>query len=216
MTRWVRVVAAGLVLVGAGGLAYGFYLPAKAALAQVLLERAWALSGDGATRPWPWAETWPVGRLEVPRLGMDLIVLAGAEGAALAFAPGHVDGSAAPGDTGNVVIAGHRDTVFRSLGLLRLGDEIWLEAPDGCRRRYTVERTEVVHESETSVLEPSTSAVLTLVTCYPLDGTRPGGPLRYVVRARDGSGVVRPPRMAGADVSGEHGVRPTRAEVVGS
>ncbi len=184
MTRWVRVVAAGLVLVGAGAVSYGLYLPAKAALAQVLLERAWACSGDAATRPWPWARTWPVGRLRVPRLDVDLIVLEGAEGAALAFAPGHVEGTAAPGEGSNVAIAGHRDTVFRFLGRLRLGDEVWLDAPDGRRRRYIVDRTAVVHESETAVLAPSMDAVLTLVTCYPLDGTRPGGPLRYVVRAR--------------------------------
>lgn len=180
----MRILAAGVVVVGAGALAYGFYLPAKAALAQVLLERAWARSGDTVTRPWPWAQTWPVGRLRVPRLDVDLVVLEGAEGAALAFAPGHVDGSAVPGEAGNVVIAGHRDTVFRFLGHLRLGDEIWLESPDGRGRRYTVERTEVVHESETLVMAPSADALLTLVTCYPLDGGRPGGPLRYVVRAR--------------------------------
>jgi sortase A len=171
-------VAAGLLL-----LAAGFSLPAKAVLAQVLLRRAWAATGDHPVRPWPWARTWPVARLEVPSLGIDEIVLAGDQGAALAFAPGHVDGTTEPGQPGNVVVAGHRDTVFAFLGDLGLGDELTLEAADGSIVSYTVTGTAVVHETDTAVLEPTDESILTLVTCYPLDGVRTGGGLRYVVRA---------------------------------
>jgi sortase A len=188
----VASVAAGVLL-----LAGGIYLPAKAALAQVLLRRAWAATGDHPVRPWPWARTWPVARLEVPVLGIDEIVLAGDQGAALAFAPGHVDGTAEPGQPGNVVVAGHRDTVFAFLGDLTLGDELTLEGADGSIVSYTVTGTAVVHETETSVLDPTDEPTLTLVTCYPLDGVRTDGPLRYVVRAtatgRDPGGHSRPP-----------------------
>ncbi len=193
----VTAVAGGTLL-----LAGGLYLPAKAALAQVLLRRAWASTGDHPARPWPWARTWPVARLEVPALGVDQIVLAGDEGAALAFAPGHVDGTAAPGEPGNIVLAGHRDTVFAFLGELALGDELRLETADGRRNSYVVASTSVVHETETAVLDPTAEATLTLVTCYPFDGARPGGPLRYVVRATGAGPWVRSAESPSDDVPG--------------
>jgi len=88
------------------------WIPVKAEVAQVLLHRAWgqAQRGNATPKPWPWADTWPVGRLRAPRYGVDEIVLAGASGSSLAFAPGHVDGTALPGHCGNCVIGGHRDT----------------------------------------------------------------------------------------------------------
>jgi sortase A len=209
------------MIAGAGLLAHGWYLPAKASLAQVLLRRAWAATGSQPVRPWPWADTWPVARLLVPRLGVDQIVLAGTEGAALAFAPGHVDSGAAPGDAGNIAIAGHRDTVFSYLGDLRIGDLLWLECADGTRRSYTVDQTAVVHERETSVLDPTAMPTLTLVTCYPLDARRPGGPLRYVVRAtargngrQDAAGRQMKSRISGQISSiGRFGPRQTATEM---
>ena len=174
------------ILLAAGGVAllYGLYLPAKAEMAQILLCRAWHLRSSGPVRPWPWCSTWPVARLRVPSLGIDQIVLAGDEGASLAFAPGHVESTASPGSAGHVGIAGHRDTVFRFLGRLRVGDFIWLEGREGARRCYRVDRTEVIHESDTWILQPTNDPQLTLITCYPLDATHPGGPLRYIVRAQ--------------------------------
>ena len=80
--RPMHAIALALMLLGAGGLGCGLYIPAKAVLAQQLLRRAWEHSAAGPARPWPWARTWPVARLEVPHLGIDQIVLAGAEGAA--------------------------------------------------------------------------------------------------------------------------------------
>jgi len=180
---WIRRLAIVLVVGGSLLLGSGLYLPAKAALAQILMRQAWSETGFDPVRPWPWAATWPVARLRVPALGVDQIVLAGDEGAALAFAPGHVDGTAPPGEPGNTVLAGHRDTVFAFLGRLRLGDELDLESADGARRSYTVTGTRVVDEHDTRVLDPTAEPTLSLVTCYPLDGTRPGGPLRYVVTA---------------------------------
>lgn len=178
-----RLVAVALMVGGLLLLAGGLWMPAKAALAQVLLRQAWSQSDGEPIRPWPWARTCPVARLTVPSLGIDRIVLEGDQGAALAFAPGHVEGTAAAGEDGNIVLAGHRDTVFRFLGKLELGDELKLESADGGNRTYVITDTAVVHEDDTTVLDPTDEPTLTLVTCYPLDGTRPGGPLRYVVVA---------------------------------
>ena len=179
----IRRLAIALVVGGSLLFGSGLYLPAKATLAQVLMRQAWSETGSDPVRPWPWAETWPVARLRVPSHGVDQIVLAGDEGAALAFAPGHVDGTVLPGELGNIVLAGHRDTVFAFLGKLKLGDELNLESADGALRSYTVTATHVVDEHDTRVLDPTAESTLSLVTCYPLDGTRPGGPLRYVVSA---------------------------------
>src|SRR5256885_5874975 len=99
-----------LVALGAWQLGRGAWIQAKAWLAQSLIAHAWArtLSGERQAKPWPWADTWPVARLTVPRLGIERYVLAGADGAAMAFGPGHVSGTPLPGEAGNSVIAGPR------------------------------------------------------------------------------------------------------------
>jgi sortase A len=167
-------------------LAHGAWIPAKARLAQVLLDHAWHETQDtqAPVKPWPWADTWPMARLSVPAHKKSMVVLAGANGAALAFGPGHLTTSAPPGALDNSVIAGHRDTHFAFLKVLKPGDALQLQALDGVVHHYTVTDTQVVHETDTRVLQPSRSAMLTLITCYPFDAVVPGGPLRYVVRAR--------------------------------
>jgi sortase A len=174
-----------LFVPGAGFLGKGVWILAKAQVAQVLLARAWheTRGGDHEVKPWPWADTWPVARLTVPRLEIDEIILAGASGEAMAFGPGHLGSSSAPGSAGNVVLAGHRDTHFRFLRDLEPGDEILLEAADGRVRRYRVEETAVVDHRDRRPLAAPAEPVLTLITCYPFDAIAPGGPQRYVVRA---------------------------------
>jgi sortase A len=180
-----RRIVLGLVLLGLGALVQGSWIFCKAAFAQVLLRRAWAEARAGAqqARPWPWADTWPVARLVSPGRGVDLIVLEGATGSSMAFGPGHVQGSAQPGSLGNVALAGHRDTHFRFLRQLQRGEALWLELPNGAMQRYEVQSESVVDERDTRLLE-APGPWLTLVTCYPFDAAIPGGPLRYVVRAR--------------------------------
>ena len=179
-------MAAALLAGGAALFGRGAYIYAKAGVAQVLLHHAWArtLSGERDAKPWPWADTWPVARMRIPKAGADYIVLAGASGRTMAFGPGHLDGSAAPGSAGNCVLTAHRDTQFAALRALTRGDEIVLQATDGSLRAYRVEETAVVDRRDTRALAPTADATLTLVTCYPFDAVRPGGPLRYVVRAR--------------------------------
>lgn len=186
-----RVPISGMVMVlllGVGGwqLGQGVWIHAKALLAQQLLQQAWAdsLGGEQRVRPWPWADTWPLARLRVNRLGVDQILLAGASGRSLAFGPGHVGGTAAPGTEGNSVISGHRDTHFRFLKQLQNGDRLEIQLPDGRFARYAVTAAEVHHQDEAWLLSPTLSSQLTLITCYPFDAPIPGGPLRYVVTAK--------------------------------
>jgi len=175
----------------------GLWIPAKAALAQQLLERAWTRSAHehAIVKPWPWADTWPVARLSSPRLGEAAVVLAGASGEALAFGPGLVTGSARPGEPGNAVIAGHRDTHFAFIEALLEGDRLVLEAPGGQRQDYTVAAVEIVDSRVAVIQTESAEPWLTLVSCWPFDAVAAGGPLRYVVSARAGGGPAPAPAV---------------------
>ena len=185
MRRFLQRIRLVLPALAAFCAVQAVWIPVKAEVAQVLLRRAWAdtLSGSEAVKPWPWADTWPIARLRAPRLGVDLFVLAGATGRTLAFGPGHVDGTARPGRSGNCVLSGHRDTHFRFLEDLALGDDLELVPPDGGSRHYRVIGRHVVYDSDVSVLADTDVGTLTLVTCYPFDALETGGPLRYVVVA---------------------------------
>ncbi|THF58090.1 class GN sortase [Pseudothauera rhizosphaerae] len=180
-TAAVLALAAGLWQFGQAG-----YIHAKAWLAQVLIGQAWAETQAGATqvKPWPWADTWPVARLRAPAHGVDLYVLAGAEGRTLAFGPGHMYGTALPGEDGNAVLGAHRDTHFAFLQWLEDGSELEVETPYGDLLRYFVAHREVVDQNDLRPLaQPPAGRVLTLVTCWPFEALQAGGPLRYVVTA---------------------------------
>jgi sortase A len=175
-----------LPLCGVWQIGQGAYIHAKALLAQFLLETAWSetIRVKKEVKPWPWADTWPVCRLTVPGLGINRIVLAGASGSSLAFGPGHLFGSALPGNKGNAVIAGHRDTHFRFLQELKHGDEVLIQSKNGVIHRFTVSEISVVTQDAYRYLDQTGLNVLTLITCYPFNAIQPGGPLRYVVIAR--------------------------------
>lgn len=180
-----RTWLVGLLALGAALLAAGLWLPAKAELAQHLLSRAWAETHEGRARakPWPWADTWPVAQLELPGRKEPLIVLAGASGRNLAFGPALLDGTVPPGDPGLSVIAGHRDTHFRALAELAVGDRFAVERPDGRAFLFEVTGIDVV-DSRRAVLEADAGATaIALVTCYPFDALEPRSPMRYIVAA---------------------------------
>lgn len=183
--RLLRLLAVALLGIAVWQLGQAGYIQAKAWLSQTLIARAWerTLAGGQAVRPWSWADTWPVARLAVPRLSIRRYVLAGADGRTIAFGPGHVHGTALPGEGGNSVIGGHRDTHFAFLADLRSGDDIVVETAAGALRRYRVTSIHVTHKNDLSALGASASPRLTLVTCYPFDALRAGGPLRYLVVA---------------------------------
>lgn len=184
--RWQLWLAAAALAVSLWQLGQGTYTQAKAWLAQVLIKQAWArtLEGEAQARPWPWADTWPVARISVPGRNIERFVLAGANGRTIAFGPGHVFGTPLPGEAGNSVIGAHRDTHFAFLRELRPGEEIVVAKSAATTRRYRVTGAEIVGKSETRVLaQPPGETRLTLITCYPFDALRAGGPLRYVVTA---------------------------------
>jgi sortase A len=173
------MAAVGFLLAGDG-----LTIQAKAVLAQVLLERAFAQSQatGAAVKPWSWADTWPVARIRVPRLGQSAIVLAGASGQALAFGPGHLAGTPAPGEPGTSVIAAHRDTHFDFLGELAAGDEIVVDRADGEMRHFRVMGSRVVRYDAFGIDPGSRHRRLVLATCWPI-GAMTSGPLRLVVEA---------------------------------
>jgi len=124
-----------------------------------------------------------IGEIQVPRLGLNAIVVQGDSPAHLRRAVGHISKSALPGEWGNVTLAGHRDTFFRPLHHIRLGDEIRFNTAERSFE-YLVESIEVVAPNDIQVLEPSTGHDLTFVTCFPFYFVGPA-PKRFVVRARE-------------------------------
>jgi sortase A len=123
-----------------------------------------------------------VGRIDIPRVHISVMVAEGTSSRVLRLAAGHVPGTALPGEPGNVVLAAHRDTFFRRLGELKRGDIIRLTVP-GEQYVYRVSFADIVGLNETWVLEPSSDQSLTLVTCYPFYFVGPA-PKRFVIRAR--------------------------------
>ena len=190
----LRIAALVVICWGVGQMSRAAYIHSKASLAQTLIRRAWtkASKKGGAPKPWPWADTTPVARLGAPAHRIELVVLEGGSGRTLAFGPGHVTGTAMPGEHGNVVIGGHRDTHFRFLKDLKPGDLLLLEDRDRELIDYEVTETAVVDRERTDLLRDFGDDRLTLITCYPFDAIHPGGPERYVVTA------VRPGARAGS------------------
>jgi sortase A len=170
---------AGLVL-----FSQGAYIHAKALLAQVLLERAFTetIATGRETKPWSWADTWPVARIEVKRLHASAIVLAGSSGQALAFGPGHVELTPDAGERGTAVYSAHRDTHFRFLRDVVVGDEIDVTRSDGRMFRYLADASSVVRFDASGISPLSDDYDLVLSTCWPFDALTPG-PDRYLLHA---------------------------------
>jgi sortase A len=185
MRRLLVLVSLAPLAGGAALLADQGWLAAKARVAEMLIERAYASHLDDGRphRPWSWADMHPVARLEVPRLGLRRVVLSGSSGSSMAFGPGHIDGTAAPNAPGNCAVARHRDTWFAFLEDLQPGDEIRLHTRD-VTRRYRVSDLAIHSMYDATVLEPSTRRRLTLITCYPFDALR-RSELRYVVSCEE-------------------------------
>ena len=192
LERLIALVIGAAIIAGFALIAQGFYIKAKAAVAQTLLERAWSrtLAGQTAAKPWPWADTWPVAKVAVKRLKEQAIVLQGSSGEAMAFGPGHVQGTPLPGHRGTSVIAAHRDTHFAFLEHVKTGDIVEVTTRDGQHRRFAVDRLQIVDASQSGIEPQSPHNGLALVTCWPF-GVRQRGPLRYVVHAS----LIEPKRV---------------------
>jgi sortase A len=123
-----------------------------------------------------------LGRLEIARLGVSVLIVEGVDERSLLLGAGHVPGTTLPGQRGNIAVAGHRDTFFRPLREIREGDRIALTTVSH-RAEYLVESTGIVPPEATDVLRPSDKPLLTLITCYPFSYIGPA-PDRFIVRAR--------------------------------
>ena len=170
------VLAAGICFTQSG------YIHAKALLAQWLIASSWQSVLAGHPRPpWPWADSRPVARITYQ--GESQFVLSGAHGTALAFGPGHVDGSVMPGEQGDAMIAGHRDTHFSGLQHVQHGELIEAETPRG-HYRFRVNEIRIVDTRVETHYNLRREGIpsLVLVTCYPFDAAS-RGPLRLVVGA---------------------------------
>jgi len=122
-----------------------------------------------------------IGRLEIPRLQLAVVAEEGDDRSTLRRAAGHVPGTSLPGEPGNVVVAAHRDTLFRPLQDIRPRDQVRFVTPDGAFE-YEVVRIEIVKPSRTEVLASGPEGEATLITCYPFGFVGPA-PQRFVVRA---------------------------------
>jgi sortase A len=173
------LAVAGLILFGQGA-----YIHAKALLAQVLLERAFntTIATGHPTKPWSWADTWPVARIEVKRLHASAIALAGSSGQALAFGPGHVELTPDAGERGVAVYSAHRDTHFRFLKDVAIGDEITITRSDGKVFRFRADSSSVVRFDAPDIDPLADGYELVLSTCWPFDAVTPG-PMRYLLHA---------------------------------
>jgi len=187
-----RIIMGCLIIMSVGQLGQGGYLAVKAVLAQWLLEQSWQnlQAGDVTSKPWPWADTMPLVKLDFFELNRQLIILEGASGRNLAFAPTHLASSVMPGQVGVSVIGGHRDTHFKFLQDVILNDRFHVESPNGHVETFRVSKIDIVNSTVSSIALETEHPVILLVTCYPFDALQAGGPLRYVVTAERDSALV--------------------------
>lgn len=178
----IRLAWLGLCAIGLMWIARGAYIPVKAQLAQILLERAFdqSVASGRPTKPWGWADAMPVARITVPRLGVSEVILSGGSGQAMAFGPTEL----ATGEASNVkMLAAHRDTHFAFIKRAKVGDIITLEPIAGRHVPYRVTGKQIVRWDQFALSRTFARPTLGLVTCYPLDATQ-HGPLRMVMWAQ--------------------------------
>ncbi|MBX2847564.1 MAG: class GN sortase [Acidiferrobacterales bacterium] len=179
-----RFILIGLWSLGILLLSKGFYMDVKANVAQVLISSSWDRRTEDRPppKPWWWADTRPIAKLEVPRLQQTLFVMQDDSGESLAFGPGHLPQSAKPNELGHVIIAGHRDSHFAFLKDIAIGDVIKTSNYQVEPKSYQVTEIYIIDSSQEQ-LNLIDDDQLTLITCYPFDDFLPGGPLRMIVHA---------------------------------
>ncbi|QOY86430.1 class D sortase [Paludibaculum fermentans] len=192
--KWCQYLlfAGGAAMLGYSGLALAdalyFQHQGQRQLQQALASRPTDLADASPAAPTATNASLPpasipglIGRIEISRLDLDVIVAEGIDGKTLRRAAGHIPGTALPGELGNIGISAHRDTFFRPLRDVRRNDLIKITTPGG-EFRYRVVSTRVVEPRDVTVLDSGEGESLTLVTCYPFSFVGPA-PDRFIVRA---------------------------------
>jgi len=166
------------------------WMQSKSILGQILLERAWqqAMITGQSTKAWPWADTWPVAKLQVRGTQRSLVVLAGVSGEAMAFGPGRIMGSSETAASGTYAVGGHRDSHLAFLEHIEMNDVLELHTIDGHSSSYHVVDHFVVNKDDDNLAISPDKHALILITCYPFNALQTGGPLRYVVVAQPVAG----------------------------
>jgi sortase A len=195
---WMRPLAASLaaILAATGIWAIGavFWSDAKSWLTQVLVAHAWqrSLAAGQHVKPWPWAESWPVARLTVPRLGIERYVLSGGD-AMPELGARHMAGTALPGEAGNSVIGALQEEDFAFLRGLPAQTAIEVDSMDARGIRYTVRYVQELDPRDVWITKQEGPARLTLITCAASAMASAGGPPCYVVSAYAARGEDLPP-----------------------
>jgi len=187
----MRTTSSVLLMIGLVAVGYAAYAIESARTYQAAHERAFEATPASVAHPIaePPSEGSTIGRLQIPRLGLRVMVVQGDSPQILRHAVGHLPETTLPGEDGNAALAGHRDTLFRPLRGVRPGDEITFETPSRVVR-YQVEWMLVVPPSSMEVLQTSGARELTLITCFPFDFVG-SAPNRFIVRAREVSQTPR-------------------------
>lgn len=187
--RIVRQAAVASLAIGLVSIGYVAYVMAAASAFQAVERQRFehaephATTGRPAPGPLRLLEGDTIGEIRIPRLALAVMVVEGDSAPSLRRAVGHLPETALPGEPGNVVLAGHRDTFFRPLKGVQVGDAVTMTTPRG-GFDYVVESTSIVQPTDVGVLRPTGGRTLTLITCFPFSYVGPA-PRRFVVRARE-------------------------------
>lgn len=191
----LALIIVGLGLLGYVGIEYwGMYR------SQQNLEAEWERQAAGTNTPGH-ASISPdhmLTRVIIPKINMDAVLIEGVSRKELSAGPGHMKETAMPGETGNAVITGHRDTFFRHIYELAKGDEIQVRR-NGRVFTFVVTGQRIVQPDDVSVLKQTDDPQLTLITCYPTYYIGPA-PQRLVVFSKlvDSSDYGQPSKQAQA------------------
>lgn len=120
-----------------------------------------------------------IGSITIPALNRKLPIIQGTNDKELKKGVGHFIQSVLPGEEDNCVFSAHRDTAFRQIGNLKIGDELIVETSAGTFT-YDISGTRIVHEDDKTVIVPTDHAVLTITTCYPFNYLG-NAPDRYII-----------------------------------
>jgi sortase A len=183
--RWSSLLIIAIIGITIWQFTQGKEIYLKTWLSRALLHTAWVRTQASGriVKPWPWANTWPLGRIYVPRLNMEQIILFNNSNNILSLAPTHTNSSVLPGYVGNSVLNVHRNIYFYFLKNLKPTDQMILESLNNGRSYYKVANIYVVDRTTIDFVKPTLDRRLTLISCYPCKSKNERW--RYVVVAKE-------------------------------